>query len=410
MTRKNTALGVVVLIAWVGLSAALWLSTPTSSLAAAPNAGLADVALSSSASVPAKAAADLGLPALQMPDGVAAPVVPISLLRSNWVESSFLTAGCLSTAPCLAPCAMCHVPEEGFTSNASQLSLGLEGVSLQRNAPSLLNVAWQARLFHDGRESLLPAMVWSPLLHSDEMRNRSPAHLLAHLRRWPHYTGRFEQAFAGALPSRKTVSEALAAYLRSLVAGNSRFDQWRYRNQPAALTAQEQQGFGVFMGAGRRVACHSVADKAALFADGRFHVIGAGFKSAKSARGRFPVALAPGVSTTVSAVQMAAFANPRVPDLGRFEITQNNADRFAFKTPSLRNVSRTAPYMHDGSLATLADVVAFYNRGGDPAPGKSTLLIPLNLKPDDQQALVAFLRALDSASLPDLIAQARKPF
>lgn len=402
--KRKTALGGAVLIASAGLSATFWLLKPASSNAAAPDAGLADFALSSSASVSAKAAADLGLPALPLPGVSAVPAAPAQaeLGRKLFFDRRLSVNGTMS-------CAMCHVPEEGFASNASQLSLGLEGVSLRRNAPSLLNVAWQALLFHDGRESLLPALVWSPLLHSDEMGNPSPAHLLARIRSWPDYAGRFEQAFAGAPPSKNTVSEALAAYLRSLVAGNSRFDQWRYRNQRDALTAQEQQGFGVFMGAGRCVACHSVAATAALFADGQFHVTGAGFKPAKTAQGTFSVALAPGVFTTVNAEQMVAFADPRGPDLGRFEITQKAADRFAFKTPSLRNVSRTAPYMHDGSLATLADVVAFYNRGGDDVPGRSPLLIPLNLRADDQHALVAFLRALDSASLPDLTAQARKP-
>ncbi len=307
-------------------------------------------------------------------------------------------------------CAMCHVPEEGFTSNASKLSMGLEGVSLRRNAPTLLNVAWQTLLFHDGREPSLSSVAWSALLHADEMGNRSPDHLLARLRTLPDYADRFEQVFGGAGASKRNLGEAVAAYLRTLVAGNSRFDQWRYANRADALTAQEQRGFELFAGAGRCTACHTVTQESALFADGAFHVTGAGFKPQAKA---IAVQLAAGVSTTLKPSELAAFADPRPPDLGRFDISQQENDRFAFKTPSLRNVSRTAPYMHDGSFSTLEEVVAFYNQGGEEAPGhsssKSPLLKPLNLSAEDQRALVAFLKSLDSQNLPDLIRSARSP-
>jgi cytochrome c peroxidase len=303
-------------------------------------------------------------------------------------------------------CAMCHVPEEGFTSNASKLSIGLEGVSLRRNAPTVLNVAWQTKLFHDGREPSLSSVAWSALLHADEMGNPSPDNLLARLRTWPDYASRFEQAFGGAAASKSTLGEAVAAYLRTLVAGDSRFDQWRYANRAEALTPLEQRGFSVFTGAGRCTACHTVNDQSALFADGAFHVTGAGFKPQATS---ISVELAAGVLTTLKLSDLAAFADPRRPDLGRYDISQQAQDRFAFKTPSLRNVSRTAPYMHDGSLASLEEVVAFYNQGGDDAPGKSPLLTPLNLTVEDQRALVAFLKSLDSQNLPDLISSARAP-
>jgi cytochrome c peroxidase len=305
---------------------------------------------------------------------------------------------------------MCHVPEEGFTSNASKLSLGLEGVSLRRNAPSLLNVAWQPLLFHDGREPSLSSVAWSALLHADEMGNPSPNHLLARLRTWPDYAGRFERAFNGAAASKNTLGEAVAAYLRTLAAGNSRFDQWRYANRAEALTPLEQRGFSVFAGAGRCIACHTVTEQGALFADGAFHVTGAGFKSPTEVFSKsISVELAAGVHTQLKPSDLSAFADPREPDLGRFEITQNGTDRFAFKTPSLRNVSRTAPYMHDGSFSTLEEVVAFYNQGGEEVPGRSPQLKPLNLSTEDQRALVAFLKSLDSQNLPDLIRSARSP-
>ena len=349
-----------------------------------------------------KAAERLGLPAL----AATAPIASakrIELGRKLFFDRRLSTNGTMS-------CAMCHVPEEGFTSNASQLSLGLEGVSLRRNAPSLLNVAWQSLLFHDGREPSLSSVAWTALLHAGEMGNPSPGDLLARLRTWPDYAGRFEQAFEGRAASKDTLGEAVAAYLRTLVAGNSRFDQWRYANRADALTPLEQRGFNVFSGAGGCIACHTAKEHSALFADGAFHVTGAGFKPVTDVYSKtISVELAAGVYTQIKPEDLSAFADPREPDVGRFEITQAAADRFAFKTPSLRNVSRTAPYMHDGSLASLDEVVAFYDRGGHDVPGKSALLKPLNLTAEDQRALVAFLKSLDSQNLPELVRTARAP-
>ena len=135
---------------------------------------------------------------------------------------------------------------------------------------------------------------------------------------------------------------------------------------------------------------------------------GAGFKPQTKS---ISVELAAGVHTQLKPDDLSAFADPRQPDFGRFEITKSAADRFAFKTPSLRNVNRSAPYMHDGSVASLEEVVAFYNQGGadvpGDAPGKSALLKPLNLTAEDQRALVAFLKSLDSQYLPTLISSAR---
>lgn len=303
-------------------------------------------------------------------------------------------------------CAMCHVPEEGFTSQASQLSMGLEGKSLRRNAPTVLNVAWQQELFHDGREPSLTALAWSPLMHPDEMGNPSPGHVLARLRQWPDYAGLFEQAFAGQGPSMDTVGEAMAAYMRTLVAGDSRFDRWRYGPNPQALTAQEQQGFRVFNGAGRCSVCHAVGEKDALFSDGLFHVTGAGLADAARS---LSVTLAPGVDTVLAGADLAYFTDTRSPDLGRFDITLQETDRFAFRTPSLRNVARTAPYMHDGSLPTLEAVVAFYNKGGGRVVGKSPLIAPLGLTPAEEEAVVAFLRSLDGSRLSELSNAARTP-
>jgi cytochrome c peroxidase len=302
-------------------------------------------------------------------------------------------------------CAMCHVPEEGFTSHASRTALGIEGKSLRRNAPSLLNVAWQTRLFHDGRESSLLKQAWLPLLHTDEMANPSVGHVLQRIRGLADYHGKFERVFRGAGPSMHTVAAAIVAYEASLVAADSRFDRWRFAGHSSALNAEEQRGFSIFSGKGRCVVCHLVGERHALLADGEFHVTGAGLPAA--APRSVVVLLAPGVHTVVIADSLVDYSPAVAPDLGRFEITLNPAHRYAFKTPSLRNVAQTAPYMHDGSLATLQDVVDFYDRGGGDVPGKSSALVPLGLSAADKQALVAFLRSLDGERLPQLVLASR---
>ncbi len=337
----------------------------------------------------------LGLPPLAIP---VADARQIELGRDLFFDRRLSFNGTMS-------CAMCHVPEQGFASNASKTGVGIDGKSLRRNAPSLLNVAWQKMLFHDGRESSLVTHAWSPLLHPDEMANPSVGYVLERIGSLPQYDGRFEQAFQGRLLSMDTVGEAFAAYEATLVAADSRFDRWRYAGQKDALTTEEQRGFQLFVGKARCVACHTIGERDALFADGKFHVTGVG--STNDFGRSHVVPLAAGVSTVVTDLELQAYAGATLSDLGRFEITLDPADRYAFKTPSLRNVAHSAPYMHDGSLPTLEDVVAFYEQGGGDAPGKSALLAPLQLGADDRDALVAFLKALDGANLAQLEARSR---
>jgi cytochrome c peroxidase len=305
-------------------------------------------------------------------------------------------------------CAMCHVPEQGFAAVELATSVGLEGRSLRRNAPTLLNVAYVGQLFHDGRSPSLETQAWAPLLNPIEMGNAGSTDLLEKIDTMPDYAGKFEAAFNGNGADRNNVAAALASYQRTLVSGNSRFDRWRYGGERAALNAAEQAGFAVFSGKGRCVACHSVADKHALFADARFHNTGVGWARSKTdpAR-RYQVQLAPGIFTQVSEQSLASVSEPAQSDLGRYEVTRLPADRWAYRTPSLRNVALTAPYMHDGSLATLEAVVDYYQKGGIDNPGKDPLLKPVPLSAQDKRNLVAFLRTLTGDNATALARQAR---
>lgn len=346
---------------------------------------------------------DLGLPPLPEVQGAVASQAAIDLGRKLFMDRRLSSNNTLS-------CAMCHVPEQGFAAIELATSVGIEGRSLRRNAPSLLNVAYVGALFHDGRAGSLEQQAWDPLLNPVEMGNHSPDEVIAKIRSMPDYRGMFEAAFAGAPAGRSTVGAALASYQRTLVSGSSRFDRWRYGGDRAALNTDEQSGFAVFAGKGRCIACHTVGEKHALFSDARFHNTGLGFARTKGGAGasrRYPVQLAPGVFTEVGESELASVSDPPQDDTGRHEVTRQAADRWAYRTPTLRNVAITGPYMHDGSLATLEDVIEYYQHGGIDNPGRSPLVRPLQLTIEEKRNLAAFLRSLTGANVGTLAARAR---
>ena len=307
-------------------------------------------------------------------------------------------------------CAMCHVPEQGFAANELATSVGIEGRSLRRNAPTLLNVAYVGDLFHDGRSASLEHQALVPILNPIEMGNEGADGVIEKIRRMPDYAGKFEAAF-GAPADSRTVGAALASYQRTLMAGDSRFDRWRYANEKSALTAAEQAGFAVFAGKGRCIACHTVGEKHSLFSDGRFHNTGIGFARSKGALNparRHRVQLAPGVFTDISDADLASVSEAAQGDTGRHEVTGKDAERWAYRTPTLRNVAITGPYMHDGSLGSIEEVIEYYQHGGVDNPGKSALVRPLGLTDDEKRNLAAFLRSLTGEHVASLVSRARE--
>ncbi len=303
-------------------------------------------------------------------------------------------------------CAMCHVPEQGFTSQEQATAIGIEGRTVRRNAPTLYNVAYLTRLFHDGRESSLENQVWGPFLAANEMGNPSVGAVLDKLRALPDYRGLFEQAFRRG-PTMDTVGEALASYERTLNTGDSPFDRWRYGKAADALSPPAQAGYALFTGKAGCSQCHHIGERTALFTDNRMHNTGIGYaESMQREPETTRVQVAPGVAFDLAAASLGQVAEARPSDLGQYEITQNPADRWRYRTPSLRNVALTAPYMHHGGLATLREVVAFYNRGGVPNENLDPLVKPLNLNEEEEAALVAFLEALTGSNTGALVADA----
>ena len=305
-------------------------------------------------------------------------------------------------------CAMCHVPEQGFTSNEVATAVGIEGRTVRRNAPTIYNVAYAERLFHDAREDRLEQQVWAPLLAANEMGNPSIGVVLARLRGLAAYDGRFEAAFDGQGPTMETVGAALAAYQRTLVSGGSAFDRWRWGDEPDALSPGARRGFSLFTGAAGCAGCHRVGETYALFTDQALHDTGVGYRATM---GLVPpprrLQVAPGRFLGVDPAVIAAASGPPPNDLGRYEVTGDPADRWQYRTPTLRNVALTAPYMHDGSIATLREVAEYYDGGGVPHEGLDPRIRPLGLSDDAREDLVAFLESLTGGDVDALVADAR---
>ena len=345
----------------------------------------------------------LGLPPVEVSQNDPSATARIELGRKLFMDRRLSRNGTMS-------CGMCHIPEQGFTTTEMATAIGIEGRNLRRNAPTVLNVGLQRMLFHDGRETSLERQIWSPLLAADEMGNASRAAVVARLSALADYSAAFARVFPSVGINEDTIAAVLASYERMLVAANSRFDRWFFAGENSALSAVERDGFQLFRGKAGCSACHLVGDRDALFTDHRFHNTGVGWGHANAANQTVSVPLGGGEATEVSRAEMAALFGGDLHDEGRFEVTRLQQDRWAYKTPSLRNVALTAPYMHDGSLATLREVIEFYARGGIDNPGKDRLLQPLHLSLEEKQALEAFLRALTGENVRQLADEARAAF
>jgi len=306
-------------------------------------------------------------------------------------------------------CAMCHVPEQGFTNNELATPIGVAGRSIRRNAPTVLNSAYQKTMFHDGRDTSLETQVIGPLASPDEMANPSIGYVVAKVANLPDYDGLFEAAFGGGVTIER-IGQAIASWERTLLAGDSAFDRWLYGGQIDALTEKQRQGYEIFSGKAGCVACHLVGDDHALFTDHAFHDTGLGYRvDAARRRGskKVSVEIAPGVFTAIGRNAVESVGDPKKADLGRYEVSLEPRDLWRFKTPSLRNAALAGPYMHDGSINSLEAVVRFYNEGGVPHEGLDPLIQPLGLSDDEIEAVVVFIEALTASNIAELTADGR---
>ncbi len=281
-------------------------------------------------------------------------------------------------------CARCHDPEKGFTDHLPQAK-GIWGQIGTRNTPTLINVSFFKRFFHDGRASSLENQALGPLLNPIEHGLKSKRQLVSKIRQNPHYIQQFENIFhiGEDQISADHIAQAIASYERTLVAGNSAFDRYYFGRDRSQLSASAARGLLIFRRKGNCANCHEISMKHALFTDNRFYNIGVGFDKLEPVLKKImhgDHSLTPGQRS----------------ESGRFNVTHNLRDLGKFKTPTLRNIALTAPYMHDGSLKTLDEVVEYYDKGGHKNPYLDSAIYPLHLTEQEKADLVAFMKSLTS--------------
>lgn len=297
------------------------------------------------------------------------PKPPYDFARHPQTEAGFALGRALFYEPMLSldsstSCASCHTPQTAFAHIDHTLSHGIRGRIGTRNAPALMNLAWSTSYHWDGGVHHLEVQPLNPLTHPAEMGNTLPE-ALRRLQASPRYRLRFYRAFGDSAITGQRLLQALAQFTVGLQSYRSRYDRLQRGEPGADLTPQELNGLALFRK--HCAACH----REPLFTDYSFARL-----------------LEP---------------DPELRDLGRYAITRNPADSFAFRVPSLRNVAFTAPYMHDGRFGKLRQVLDFYAdstasaRGSDPR-----LLRPIRLSPTEKKDVIAFLLTLsDTAFLFD---------
>jgi cytochrome c peroxidase len=261
-------------------------------------------------------------------------------------------------------CASCHLPEHGW-SDPRQFSLRYDGRPTARHAPTILNRAFgELQQWTGARRSLEDQAMKS----SDS----NPDTVVRQLGAIPGYQEQFQRVFGTGVTA-ENVAKAISAFERTILSGNSPHDRF-VAGDRTAMSPAAQRGFALFVGKARCAACHHGSN----LTDEAFHNVGVGMDRPN-------------------------------PDLGRFDVTKKDEDRGAFKTPTLRDVAKRPPYMHDGSVATLREVVAFYNRAGTPNPTLSPLMTALGLSEAEEADLVAFLDALTGEVDPTVASRPTLP-
>ncbi len=307
----------------------------------------------------------LGLPPVPVPKDNPETAETIALGRRLFYEKK------LSADTSLA-CASCHNPLIGF-SDGRRHSVGVGGRTGTRNAPTVINSAYAPVQFWDGRAPSLEEQAGGPMSNAVEM-NQSHEVSVARLQADPSYRADFERAFGPGQVTIGKIKKALASFERTLLSGNSPFDRYQYGGDRTALSPAAVRGLAVFLDTrkGNCASCHTIGPKYALFTDGKFHNIGVGVNE-----------------------------EGNLTDLGRYGESKLEIEKGAFKTPTLRNVARSAPYMHDGSLKTLSDVVDYYAGGGNSNPYLDKRIKDMHISGPERADLVAFLEALSGDEPPN---------
>lgn len=340
----------------------------------------------------------LGLPPVPIPKDNPQTKAKIALGKRLFEDKRFSAEGTVS-------CANCHDPAKAFT-DGLPVSEGIHKLTGTRNAPTVINAAYFTSQFWDGRRPSLEEQAKDPFVNPVEhgLGKAQGFHrfIIDIIQKDPDYPKAFKAVFgvdAEAITIDHVV-KAIASFERTVISGDSPFDRYRYGGDKSALSEPAKRGLELYLGKARCQECHTISEKYALFTDNKFHNLGVGFKK-----------IQPRLRGLVREVKMSRqqgkeldesiLTKGDISELGRFVITGKTSEIGAFKTPTLRNIAVTGPYMHDGSLKTLQEVMDLYNKGGEKNPFLGSVRV-LNLTDEEIKDVIAFLESLTSPEYADL--------
>lgn len=304
----------------------------------------------------------LGLKAPEVPENNPLNDAKVDLGKKLYFDKRLSRDGTVS-------CATCHDPNKGWTDQAP-VSTGIKGQMGGVSAPTVLNAAYYELQFWDGRAKSLEEQAKGPIQNPLEM-GFTHDEAVAKIKSIKGYAALFQKAYGKEGIDIEKIAQAIASFERTVLTGNAPYDRWQAGDKKA-MSASAVRGHTLFHGKANCAICHDGFN----FSNSDFHNIGVGMQH-------------------------------KEPNLGRFAVTKEKKHHGAFKTPTLRNLKHTAPYMHDGSEKTLEDVVDYYDKGGFPNPGLDGRIKPIKLTPEEKKDLIAFMDALNGD--PVKIAPPRLP-
>ena len=308
----------------------------------------------------------LGLPPVPIPADNPPTAETVALGRRLYYDAALSVDNTVS-------CATCHMPGMGFCDN-KRVSNGVGDKPGVRNAPTVLNAAYASLQFWDGRAPSLEKQAEGPVANPVEMAH-SLHGVAERLSKDPGYVTAFERAFGPGPITFEKVEKSIASFERTVLSGDSAFDRYYYGHDNNAMTEAQIRGLAVFRDPkkGNCETCHTIGEKSALFTDNKFHNIGVGF------------------------------VNGETSDKGRYVVTKNVSDTGAFRTPTLRNVEMTYPYMHDGSLKDMKQVMDFYIGAGNSNPHLDKEIHALDfMTRQERDDLTEFMKALTGTMPPNV--------
>lgn len=326
----------------------------------------------------------LGLPILNEPENNRSTPQKIELGRQLFFDSRLSEDKKIS-------CSSCHDPHQAF-SDGIALARGVRGSVGSRNTPTLVNTAFNSSFFWEGRRPTLETQALDPLINPREHGLKDLDALTLALRKDKDYLVRFNDVFGVQADEIRPqhIGQALAAFERTLVAGNSSFDRYEFLGEKHSLSESAERGLALFKGRAQCASCHNIGTQDALLTDNQFHSLSVGLRKIEK---RLAVITTRLISARQAGknIDQTIIGDDEIAELGLFTVTLNPSDIGKFRTPSLRNVALTAPYMHDGSIDTLEDAVEWetYYRNGDASR-------PLPLSQEERADLVSFLKSLTS--------------